>query len=46
MAIDGQVCFHRRVFADPIKSPKYTTGPVGPVNAIRWSSLLSQMALC
>ena len=34
MAIDDQVCFHRRVFAVPVKPSKYTTGSVGPVNGI------------
>ena len=32
MAIDGQVCFHRQLFADPVKPPRCTTGSVGAVN--------------
>ena len=34
MAIDGWVCFHRRLFSDPVKSPWCTTGSVKPVNGI------------
>ena len=34
MAIDGQVCFHRQLFADPVKSPRYTVGFLEPVNGI------------
>ena len=32
MAIDGQVCFHIWLFANPIKPLRYTTGFVEPVN--------------
>ena len=28
MAKDGQVCFHRRLFADPVKPQRCTTEPV------------------
>ena len=34
MAIDGQVCFHRRPFAIPVRSLKCTTGSLGPANGI------------
>ena len=34
MAIDGQVCFHTCLFADPVKPPRCTTGSVEPVNGI------------
>ena len=30
-AIDGQVCFHRRSFADPIKPQQSTTESMGPL---------------
>ena len=30
-AIDGQVCFHRRSFADPVKPRRSTTGSMGPL---------------
>ena len=30
-AIDGQVCFHWRLIADPVKPPWCNTGSVGPV---------------
>ena len=33
MAIDGQVCFHRWLIADPVKTPRYITGSVGHVNS-------------
>ena len=29
--IDGQVCFHRRSFSDPVKPRRSTTGSMGPV---------------
>ena len=32
--VDGQVCFHRWLFIDPIKPWKCTTGPMEPVNGI------------
>ena len=32
IAIDGQVCFHWRLIADPVKPQWYNTGPVGPVS--------------
>ena len=31
MAIDTQVCFHRQLFADPVKPSWCITGPVGPL---------------
>ena len=31
IAIDGQVCFHWRLFANPVKPPWCNTGFVGPV---------------
>ena len=32
IAIDGQVCFHWRLIADPVKPPWCNTGSVGPVS--------------
>ena len=32
--VDGQVCFHRRLFANPVKPSWCITGPVGPL----WST--------
>ena len=34
IAIDGQVCIHRQIIADPVKPPWCTTGYVEPVNGI------------
>ena len=34
MAKDGQVCFHRRIFANPTKPQRCTTGPVKPLDGI------------
>ena len=34
MAIDGQVCFHRWLFANPVKPPRRATGSMDPVNDI------------
>ena len=34
MAKDGQVCFHRRLFADPVKPQRCTTEPVRPLDGI------------
>ena len=34
MAIDVQVCFHRWLFANPVKPQRYTTGSVELVNGI------------
>ena len=34
MAEDGQVCFHRRLFADPVKPQRCTTEPVRPLDGI------------
>ena len=34
MAKDGQVCFHRRLFANPIKPQRCTTEPVRPLDGI------------
>ena len=30
-AIDGQICFHRWSFADPVKQQRSTTKSVGPL---------------
>ena len=32
IAIDGQLCFHRQLIADPVKSPWCNTESGGPVN--------------
>ena len=49
LAIDGQVCFYRRLIVDPIKSPRWITGSVGTVNGINrdvsGARLLSMTAL-
>ena len=34
MAKDGQVCFHRRLFANPVKPQRCTTEPVRPLDGI------------
>ena len=34
MAKDGQVCFHRRLFADLVKPQRCTTEPVRPLDGI------------
>ena len=34
MAKDGQVCFHRRLFADPVIPQRCTTEPVRPLDGI------------
>ena len=34
MAKDGQVCFYRRLFADPVKPQRCTTEPVKPLDGI------------
>ena len=34
MAKDGQVCFHRRFFANPVKPQRCTTDPVRPLDGI------------
>ena len=34
MAIGGQVCFHRWLFANPVRPLRCTTGSVEPVNGI------------
>ena len=33
-AIDGQICFHRRSFADPVKPRRSTRGSMGPLMGI------------
>ena len=33
VAIDGQVCFHRWLFANPVKPSWCITGPVGPLGS-------------
>ena len=34
--IDGQVCFHRRSFASPVKPRRSTTESVGPLMGTAW----------
>ena len=34
MAKDGQVCFHRRLFADPVKPQRCITEPMRPLDGI------------
>ena len=34
MAIDGQACFHKWLFANSVKPSRWTTGSVEPVNDI------------
>ena len=34
MAKDGQVCFHRKLFANPVKPQRCITEPVGPLDGI------------
>ena len=34
MAKDGQVCLHRRLFADPAKPQRCTTEPVRPLDGL------------
>ena len=34
MAKDGQVCFHRRLFADPLKLQRCIIEPVRPLDGI------------
>ena len=34
MAKDGQVCFHRRLFGNPVKPQRCTTEPVKPLDGI------------
>ena len=34
MDVNGQVCFHRRPFAIPVRLLRCTTGSLGPVNGI------------
>ena len=34
MAKDGQVYFHRGLFVHPVKSQRFTTEPVGPLDGI------------
>ena len=34
MAEDGQVCFHRGLFADPVKPQRCNTEPVRPLDGI------------
>ena len=48
MAVDGQVCFHRRPFADPVKPSWCITGHVGSlgsINQILLSAKLLPMAV-
>ena len=34
MAKDGQVCFHRKLFVNPVKPQRCTTKPVRPLDGI------------
>ena len=47
--IDSQICFHRRLFADLVKSSWYITGPVGSLGSTNqnWldAKLLAMAAL-
>ena len=36
-AIDGQVCFHRQSFADPVRWRRFTTVLVGPLKGTNWA---------
>ena len=45
MAIDSQVCFHRRLFANPVKLRRCITEPVWPLGSTNqnwWGAKLSQ----
>ena len=47
-AIDGQVCFHRRSFADPVKPQRSTTESMGPLmgtNKAAWGVKLLLMTV-
>ena len=40
VAIDGQVCFHRGLFADPVNSQGCTTRPVEPLQGFTYGTKL------
>ena len=47
-AIDGQVCFHRRSFDDPVKPRRSTAGSMGPLmgtNKAAWGVKLLRLGL-
>ena len=41
--IDGQVCFHRWLFADPVGPCWYITGPVGPLGSTNQNWLCARL---
>ena len=43
LAIDGQVCFHRQLFADPVKPCWCITGPVGPLGSTNQNWLCTKL---
>ena len=43
MAIDGQVCFHRWPFADPVKPRWCITGPVGTLGSTNENWLCARL---
>ena len=48
VAIDDQVCFHRRSFSDPVKPQRSTTGSIGPLmgtNKVAWGVKLLLMII-
>ena len=42
IAINKQICFYEQLFADPVKSQRTKTEPVGPrgINGIAWGPIL------
>ena len=43
VAIDGQVCFHGQLFADPVKPCWCITGPVGPLGSTNQNWLCARL---
>ena len=43
MAIDGQVCFQRRLFANPVKLQWCITGPIGPLRSTNQNWLCARL---
>ena len=43
LAIDSQVCFHRRLFADPVKPSWCITGPTGPLGSTNQNWLCAKL---
>ena len=43
LAIDSQVCFHGRLFADPVKPRWCITGPVGPLGSTNQNWLCAKL---